>query len=60
VAASSCGLCGHLGQVITQTRRVRKGLDRLNPRWDAEPEAWEVCPNCRARRALEPTLALSA
>jgi hypothetical protein len=53
VTASRCGLCGHHGQVLTLSRRVRKGLDRLNPRWDAAVEAYEQCPACGARHLLE-------
>ena len=57
VTASRCGLCGHQGQVLTLVRRVRKGLDLLNPRWDAAEEAFEQCPGCGARRLVEDRLA---
>jgi len=57
VTASACGLCGHQGQVLTLSRRVRKGLDLLNPRWDAAEEAFEQCPSCGARHLLEERLA---
>jgi hypothetical protein len=43
--------------VLTVTRRVRKGLDLLNPRWDPAVEAFEQCPSCGARRILEDQLA---
>jgi hypothetical protein len=57
VTASACGLCGHQGQVLTLSRRVRRGLDLLNPRWDAAEEAFEQCPGCGARRLVEQRLA---
>ena len=57
ITASACGLCGHQGQVLTLTRRVRKGLDLLNPRWDAAEAAYEQCPSCGARHLLEERLA---
>jgi len=57
VTASACGLCGHQGQVLTLSRRVRKGLDLLNPRWDAAEEAFEQCRGCGARRPVEERLA---
>jgi hypothetical protein len=50
-------LCGHVGQVLTLTRRVRKGLDLLNPRWDAAEEAFEQCPGCGACRLVDDRLA---
>lgn len=53
IAASVCGLCGHTGQVIAQSRRVRRGLDLLNLRWDPDVETYELCPVCGARRMLE-------
>ncbi|MGY1618350.1 hypothetical protein ACI797_16545 [Geodermatophilus sp. SYSU D00691] len=56
LAASSCSLCGHHGQVITVSRRMRKGLDLLNPKWEAAPRAYELCPACGARRELEDRL----
>jgi hypothetical protein len=57
LTASACGLCGHQGQVLTVSRRVRKGLDLLNPRWDAAERAFEQCPGCGARRIVEDRLA---
>jgi hypothetical protein len=57
VTASSCGVCGHQGRVLTVSRRVRTGLDLLNPRWDAAEEAFEQCPSCGARRLVEDRLA---
>jgi hypothetical protein len=57
MAHSLCGLCGHKGQVITLSRRVRKGLDLLNPKWDPAVEAFELCPSCGAKRVLEDRLA---
>jgi hypothetical protein len=57
VTASRCGLCGHVGQVLTLSRRVRKGLHLLNPRWDAAEQAFEQCPGCGARRFVEERLA---
>ena len=53
MAASSCGLCGHEGQVIALSRRVRRGVDLLNPRFEAAEKAYELCPSCGARRMLE-------
>lgn len=57
MARSLCGLCGHEGQIITLSRRVRRGIDLLNPMWDPVPQAYELCPACGARRVLEERLA---
>jgi hypothetical protein len=57
VTAASCGLCGHEGQVLTQSRRVRRGFDLLNPLWDARERTFEECPGCGARRLVEDHLA---
>jgi hypothetical protein len=48
-----CGLCSSNVALVTESRRVRRGLAWLNPLWDDEPELFEVCAGCHARRLIE-------
>jgi hypothetical protein len=48
-----CGLCRSTAAVIAESRAVRHGLAWVNPVWKAEPELYEVCSGCGARRPLE-------
>lgn len=48
--AAPCGICGHDGQVVAETRAVRTGFARLNPFFDAKPRTYRVCPECGARQ----------
>lgn len=51
--SAACGLCGHHEQLIALSRRVRKGLARVNPWFDDNPKTFELCPACGAKRELE-------
>ena len=57
MTSASCGLCGHQGQLIALSLRVRHGLARVNPWFDANPKTYELCPACGAKRELESRLA---
>ena len=45
----ACDICGHPGLVVTESRAVRRGVDLLNPTWNASPRTYEVCPGCGVR-----------
>ena len=50
---TTCGLCGHQGLVLTESRLVRRGLSRLRPRFDDQPRMYELCEGCGAKHAVE-------
>jgi hypothetical protein len=37
---------------VTESRRVRQGLHRLNPAFRAEPRRYELCAGCGSKREL--------
>ncbi len=50
---STCGLCGHQGLVLIESRLVRRGLSRLYPRFDDQHRVYELCEGCGAKHAVE-------
>ena len=51
--STTCGLCGHQGLVLTESRLVRRGLSRLRPRFDGQRRVYELCEGCGAKHAVE-------
>jgi hypothetical protein len=49
-SSSPCGLCGSTDVVLVESHAVRRGLDRLNPRWDAHARVYDMCRACGAKR----------
>jgi transposase len=50
---TSCGPCGHLGLVLTESLQVRRGLARLRPGFDADRRVYELCEDCGSKHAVE-------
>ena len=50
---TACGLCGHLGLLLTESQQARRGLARLKPGFDADRRVYEVCEDCGARHTIE-------
>jgi hypothetical protein len=50
---TSCGLCGHQGLILTESVRVRRGLTRLRPAFDADRRVYERCEDCGAKHTVE-------
>ncbi len=50
---SRCSLCGHQGLVLTGSRVLRRGLDRLHPRFDADARLYERCDGCGVKHSVE-------
>jgi hypothetical protein len=50
---SACGLCGRQGLLLTESRVVRRGLARLKPGFDGDPQVYELCEGCGAKHAVE-------
>ena len=48
-----CGLCGHQGLLLTESRPVRRGLARLRPSFDADRHLYELCEGCGVKHAVE-------
>jgi hypothetical protein len=53
VRGARCGICGAEGVAVIESRRVRRGLAVLNPRWDPRVRTYELCGSCGAKRLLE-------
>ena len=53
VRAGRCGICGAEGVAVVESRRVRRGLAVLNPRWDPRVRTYELCGSCGAKRLLD-------
>ncbi len=45
-----CDVCGSEDVSLTESRRVRQGLDRLNPAFKAEARRYELCAGCGSKR----------
>ncbi|WP_156036285.1 hypothetical protein [Blastococcus sp. URHD0036] len=43
-------MCGSEDVSLTESRRVRQGLDRLNPAFKAEARRYELCAGCGSKR----------
>ncbi len=51
---TTCSLCGHRGLALTESRFLRRGLDRLRPGFDPDARVYELCGDCGAKHAVEP------
>jgi CRISPR/Cas system-associated protein Cas10 (large subunit of type III CRISPR-Cas system) len=47
-----CDVCGSEDVSLTESRRVRQGLHRLNPAFRAAPRRYDLCAGCGAKREL--------
>jgi hypothetical protein len=47
-----CGICSGAEMVIIESRAVRRGVDRLNPRFDPAIRTYELCRGCGAKHHL--------
>lgn len=56
VPGAPCQLCQGATEV-TQSRAVRRGAARLNPRWDPDIRVYELCTVCGAKRVLRESAA---
>jgi transposase len=50
---TTCPLCGHRGLALTESRFVRRGLDRLRVSFDADSRVYERCKECGAKHAIQ-------
>ena len=46
-----CQLCGGATAVV-RSQAVRRGVHRLNPRFDADVRVYEQCERCSAKRRV--------
>ena len=53
IRAGRCGICGADGLTVVESRRVRRGMAVLDPRWDPGVRTYELCGSCGAKRYLE-------
>jgi hypothetical protein len=50
VASRPCDLCGSEDVALTESRPVRRGLDRINPAWTRAIRRYELCRSCGAKQ----------
>ncbi len=50
---SNCSLCGHQGLVLTESRLIRRGVERLRLRFDPDARLYELCDGCGAKHTVE-------
>jgi hypothetical protein len=48
-----CDVCGSEDVSVTESRRVRQGLHRLNPVFRAQARRYELCVGCGSKRDLD-------
>jgi hypothetical protein len=53
VVEEPCAICGQIGLDVIESRRVRRGRDRLNPAWDPAVRTYRRCPACHVRHDVE-------
>ncbi|TKJ23141.1 hypothetical protein [Blastococcus sp. CCUG 61487] len=53
VSSEPCGICGSGNVVAMRSQAVRRGVARINPRWDPAPRTHDLCRDCGAKRRTE-------
>lgn len=48
-----CSVCGHQGLDVVESRRVRRGHQLLQLRWDPDVRRYNQCPNCGSKQERE-------
>jgi hypothetical protein len=48
-----CGVCTGAEMVVIESRAVRRGAARLNPRFDPAIRTYELCRRCGAKHHLK-------
>ena len=49
VSEAACGVCGTSPLLVMESRRKRRGLALLDPRWRPHRRTYELCTTCGCR-----------